>query len=40
MSKHSGYIIDLSVPMRGIVYRVVDKGASVEIPTIIRVFVG
>lgn len=37
---NSGYIIDLSVQGWGIVYRVVDKGSAIEIPTIRRIFVG
>lgn len=39
-SPNSGYIVDLSVQTWGIVYRVVDKGATVEIPEIRRIFVG
>ena len=39
-SRHHGYIVDLSVAGWAIVYRVVDRGAAVEIPDIYRIMIG
>lgn len=39
-SPNSGYLADLSVQTWAIIYRVVDKGAAVEVPEIRRIFVG
>lgn len=39
-SPNSGYIVDVSAQTWGIVYRVVDHGAAVEVPEIRRIFVG
>ena len=39
-SPHSGYIVDLAVQGWAIVYRAVDRGAHVEVPTIDRIFLG
>jgi hypothetical protein len=39
-SRHTGHIVDLSVPTWAIVYRVIDHGAVVWIKLIYRVFVG